>query len=395
MGIFIMWTRGHPRPCQPQWALYHTQSLLYRNANKGMEEELAKEIGYINACSQLTDVQQRQRSFIGGGDTGRQREPKLPSERNKHFDTRSIKQDHDMGSVFELDPITDVMTPGAFILGLYPINLGNYTVESGISFSTPFLAYVYTIVMEATGIKDTASILNMLSKTSIANLWNDGNIHIQLLSTCTSARRRSSPSSVTHEIANVGAPAVYTFPNDTAITPMNFPNDFDMTSASLSFSPPRITINGTDGSNLGLPYMGAAAKMRDMTVLDVRNTTVVSSLDPTYKPLQANYMFTLPPMSRVNNTTYNPTEIPRLYIQMAFASRLIDAYTYQSRISLSDAEGVAWFPTWDGSLADGTYVPAGSYKFRVNTLHIFGDESVESDWDVAETVPFATAYNLS
>ncbi|KAI0146160.1 subtilisin-like protein [Xylariaceae sp. FL1272] len=313
------------------------------------------------------------------------------------------------GPSFELYSITDVMNPDGRILSLFPINLGSYNVQSGTSFSTPLVASVYAHVMEATGIKDTATILNMLSGTSIATLWNNGNTIYNYLALVpqqgagllqaydavhtTSVLDRhgisfndteffnatqnftvsnKGPNSVTYNVGNGGAPTAYTLPNDTAITPMNFPNDFDLTSASLSFSPSSV-----------FPYLGAAAKMRNVTVLDVKNTTLVSSLDPSYKPLQADYNFLLPSAGQVNDTAFNAAEIPRLYIQMAFGSRLIDAYV----ISAADDSIVGTFP-----LANGTYVPSGSYKFRVQALHVFGDEGTDSDWDVAETVPFTIAY---
>ncbi|KAJ5740275.1 hypothetical protein N7493_000147 [Penicillium malachiteum] len=51
--------------------------------------------------------------------------------------------------------------------------------------------------------------------------------------------------------------------------------------------------------------------------------------------------------------------------------------------------------SWEGQLADGSYVPAGIYSLRVRALKIFGNPLKDSDYDVVETPRFRVRYTAA
>ncbi|KID95245.1 subtilisin-like serine protease PR1C, partial [Metarhizium majus ARSEF 297] len=43
---------------------------------------------------------------------------------------------------------------------------------------------------------------------------------------------------------------------------------------------------------------------------------------------------------------------------------------------------------WDGQILSGDYLPPGDYELVVRALRIFGDPTMEADWDAAEPLSF-------
>lgn len=380
------------------------------------------------------------------------------------------------GPSWELDIITTVATPGGDVLCLFlTSSQGGYKVWSGTSFSAPLLASMVALYMQATGIRDPATIRNALSATAKANLFNDGyqtydffapalqqgaglaQIYDAIYTTSTLSRHSISfndtdnfaaaqnftlsnggNESVTYTFGSVGAATAYTFADDSSALPMTFPNDMVTSYATIAFdestvtlaagesavigltaTPPAdidsgrlpvwsgwLTINGTDGAALTMPYMGVSGSMKGNAVIDTTGTWLGTSSDTTYAAVAAGQAFTLPAAG--SNAT---ADLPMLVVSMRLGSRLVDGYVLsaaddsvvatmtgfpllnQPRRRLVDDIGVDLYPTWDGSLDDGSYAPAGSYKFLVKALRVFGDESVEADWDVVETDEFSITYS--
>ncbi|GAB1319843.1 Subtilase [Madurella fahalii] len=254
---------------------------------------------------------------------------------------------------------------------------------------------------------------------------------------------------VTYSLGHAGAATAYTFSTDTTITPAAFPGELTADFATLSFVPtgdftlqpgesqsievtavpPKglnakrlpvysgyVAINGSDGSALSLPYIGVAGSMHSAVVLDARGTLLSRSRDAMNMPVPANMTFVVPPAGRANDTSYrNRTELPKLVATLSMGSRLVRvdvvpmtncstvarkaAVVLGTRTlgqpeglpSLYNARGTFEY-TWDGRLDDGTYVPAGLYKFAVKALRIFGDENQASEYDGLETVAFRIRY---
>ena len=252
---------------------------------------------------------------------------------------------------------------------------------------------------------------------------------------------------ITYSVAYSNAATAYTLPADGSSYPSTFPVDLISSSASLSFSsslvkvpagtsetilvtltPPEdlttsripvysgfITLNGTNGDTLNLPYAGVASSLKDAVVLDpaIGYPYLTTSTDSLLVPVAANTVFTLSLTNSTTNGT-NSTGVPELVIGLTMPSALIradlvavnsTAYTNPTTIlgvkTLGAINGspyvyqpraTAWEQLFYGVLADGTQVPAGSYQILVRALRIFGDPENAGDYDSGSTVPFTIRY---
>lgn len=242
--------------------------------------------------------------------------------------------------------------------------------------------------------------------------------------------RNLGDDDITFELSNVPAGTAYTLGSD-SIYPQEFPNEFTSQSASLSFSDSEITVpgngeatvqvspspptelntarlpvyngyialNGSDGSSLSLPYLGVAGSMRDATVLDRQSTYLTRTTDEDFNPVDPGTVFTIPGR---NSTGGSNVSYPAIAVSLALGSRLIEVEA-RSADSNSTLGNIYGFPSeynprgatvsrWNGLLANGTLVPAGSYQLVTRALHIFGDPDNGSDYDVATSVPFSIRY---
>ncbi|KAG6117699.1 hypothetical protein E4U13_000846 [Claviceps humidiphila] len=174
-----------------------------------------------------------------------------------------------------------------------------------------------------------------------------------------------------------------------------------------------ITINGTDGASLSLPYQGLTGSLHEHVVLGSNDTWISESTDPRAipSPVPSNTTFTLPKpgSARPGNL------LPQLSIKLALGSLMIRA----DIVSLSpdpknetlthEVWGVKtigqprnfparWNPRghngfpWNGHLDSGSYAPAGTYKFVVRALRINGDAKKEEEWDVSTSPAFSIKY---
>ncbi|KAI1384410.1 subtilisin-like protein [Hypoxylon trugodes] len=272
---------------------------------------------------------------------------------------------------------------------------------------------------------DAAYATTLLSKSSLA--FNDTDHFVDTLNfTITNL----GDEDVTYELGSVGASTGYTFTD--SIYPEPFPgleltdeyakvtlSESTVTIAagdeaiiSVTIVPPAlnasrlpvysgyITLNGTNGDSLSLPYNGAVGSLHDTRVLDVGYLSLSS--DQELNPVKANTSFVLPRGNTTLNTTY-PVAVallafgsPRINIKVVSLSSNADPsedvsrhifgspYRYASRDPL--------FLEWDGRLSDGTLAPAGSYKLQFEALHIFGDAANLDEYDTDESVPFSIRY---
>jgi flagellar hook assembly protein FlgD len=142
--------------------------------------------------------------------------------------------------------------------------------------------------------------------------------------------------------------------------------------------------------------------MLEATVLNTNNTYLTRPDDPDAVPLPADFSFTL--SSTVNTASNATVVLPEVQTDFAFGTSLLDIQILPTDSNNSSSlRSIVDFPThyvprgqswwdWNGQLSDGSFAPAGTYKFVVKALHIFGDASKESDYDTAETVSFKIQY---
>ncbi|OQE13684.1 hypothetical protein PENFLA_c044G06886 [Penicillium flavigenum] len=165
-----------------------------------------------------------------------------------------------------------------------------------------------------------------------------------------------------------------------------------------------ITFNGTSvDDSFSVPYLGVATAMRNVTILDTTegNYIVDSS---TQERVKANHQFIFPgkndPIDRAN-TSYPifqtklsmATNLLQIGIKATNNSTIFQAAAPQTGLART-VDGVAGPGTFsfDGQLADGSYLPAGNYSMVVRALKIFGNRTNLWDYDTVRTVNFGFTY---
>uniref|UniRef100_L2GC71 Subtilisin-like serine protease pr1c n=1 Tax=Colletotrichum fructicola (strain Nara gc5) TaxID=1213859 RepID=L2GC71_COLFN len=109
-------------------------------------------------------------------------------------------------------------------------------------------------------------------------------------------------------------------------------------------------------------------------------TTSTSAKAEEFEEVPSNYTYILPPPATANETD---AVLPALAVNMAFGSPFVRA----DLVPLTSCP-----PNITKELDDGTYAPAGKYKFAVKSLRVFGDASKLEEYDVTETQPFRIQY---
>ncbi|KAG5930375.1 hypothetical protein E4U42_001620 [Claviceps africana] len=246
----------------------------------------------------------------------------------------------------------------------------------------------------------------------------------------------------TYSIRHVPAATMYTL-NKSSIYPQEFPPNVAPAAATLHFSdtsitlrggekrnitvsanPPEgldaallplwsgyITLNGTDGASLSLPYQGLTGSLRQHQLLD--QAYISNSSDPSDVPpsVPANAVFILPAPGKATSQD----AVPQVTVALTFGSRLLRAEVVpvkvdpQHKLSTTEVFGVQTigqpkeFPMtyvprgvsgylWDGSLASGSFAPPGVYQIAILALRIFGDEKNPADWDLIKSSAISIEY---
>lgn len=180
-----------------------------------------------------------------------------------------------------------------------------------------------------------------------------------------------------------------------------------------------ISVNGSNGDYLTLPYAGVAASLYDANLTDtsdgfpnltnssdITNTTIGATNGNTSVPC-----FTIPHSN--SSSSSNTTSYPAIAWALAMGSRVvrIDVIPVRKNTrgirevlgvkSLGSILGYPMFDNprdvitqtvWNGQLADGTFVPSGEYSLLYRALKIFGDESNGSDFEAFGTGVFGINY---
>ncbi|KAF3074697.1 Minor extracellular protease vpr [Trichoderma lentiforme] len=173
-----------------------------------------------------------------------------------------------------------------------------------------------------------------------------------------------------------------------------------------------ITVNGTDGSALSVPYQGLTGSLHKQQVLFPEDSWIAKSTDENLNPVENGTVFTIPAPGNAQSTDV----LPSLVVSPAFGSRqirvdlvLLSAPPKNTKIkttkfldttSIGQPAGapVLWAsrgPTplsWSGELTDNKFAPPGTYKAVFHALRIFGNEKKKEDWDVSESPAFTIKY---
>lgn len=252
----------------------------------------------------------------------------------------------------------------------------------------------------------------------------------------------NASSSRVYTVGHVGAVSVYTLSNSSSIPQLNKLGNFtdhSTETASLKFSsssinvpaggsavlkvtvtPPKglvsrripvysgyVTFNGTDSDDsFSVPYLGVAADMRNVTILDTTQGSNILIDSVTQKPIKANEQLVFPGKNDTNdraNTSYPifqtelsmGTNLFLVGVKAAHNSTILPVLEPQTAHSRNVGNGIAPGASpvsWTGQLADGSYVPEGNYSMVVRALKIFGNRKNPRDYDTVKTVNFGFTY---
>lgn len=289
---------------------------------------------------------------------------------------------------------------------------------------------------------DAAFVTTLLSPASIS--FNDTD---HFVDTFSFAIENTGAEAVTYTLGHVAALTVYTLGDTGDLFPAEFPNPTTASAATLAFSassidvaagatvnvtvtptPPEgldasrlpvysgyITVNGTNGEDLALPYLGVWGSLYNAANLDPDNTYLVSYPDDIYAAVAANTTFTVPyptPLAAAQDPSAYVSYPSALYrtdlgaaIVRVDVVRVGQNYTGNTTTVLG-AEIVGsvygspltyntrspWLAPFTGRLADGSAVPEGQYALAVRALKLFGDPEVAGDYTSITTVPFTLLY---
>ncbi|KAI1078803.1 subtilisin-like protein [Whalleya microplaca] len=249
---------------------------------------------------------------------------------------------------------------------------------------------------------------------------------------------------VTYELGHVEAVTMYTF-NKGKLYPAYYPNPTADAYATLGFStskvtipagqsaeitvsptPPSgldetllpvysgyVTINGTNGDSLSIPYLGVVGSMSNHTVLDPDYVYLSNYTDYNLGHVPGNSSFSVPyptdPKGEPITGVGYPAAIIQLNVGTAKLRCDVVPVGIPGNLTTIDVFGVKtvgsvfgypveysqrryYISAFTGLLADGTVVPEGKYSFLVRGLKIFGDPTKEEDYQTLGTVPFQILY---
>lgn len=163
-----------------------------------------------------------------------------------------------------------------------------------------------------------------------------------------------------------------------------------------------ITVNGTDGSKLSLPYQGLAGDFYTVTPLLPNSIYVGNSTTYYFESIAEGGTFRLP------NPKLPPTykdSIPVYVVNIPFATPLMKTEVISLSGSTPSVVGELFgMPTgrydrgftggtfWLGKLANGTYAAKGKFKLVSTALRVHGDPKNPNDWFRSESVFFYIEY---
>ena len=201
-------------------------------------------------------------------------------------------------------------------------------------------------------------------------------------------------------------PSTITIPaNSAGVVTAHFTRPANLLQSRLPIYGGYIGITGSNGEFLTLPYAGAAAELKATELMGgtYGGFLLDSSTDDLVKDF--NFTFAKP------NSTYIPTRYPQAYISLSMGSSLCrvdiiprDVHNlprYVGEQALGPLPGTPWRlitrafgyeQNWDGKLENGSYAPAGEYRFLIRPLRLNGDPARAHDYEEKYTEYFWISY---
>ncbi|KAH7308409.1 hypothetical protein B0I35DRAFT_482981 [Stachybotrys elegans] len=167
-----------------------------------------------------------------------------------------------------------------------------------------------------------------------------------------------------------------------------------------------ITVNGTDGSALSIPYQGIVGSLYEANVLPYMLT--YSSDDAYYTPIYDNQTFYVPEQGvEFDWQDYSVTapvlelDLPwgarEVFIEVVPATTCTKLPTPGGYVNFNNdfvPRGYSWQneAVWAGRLASGEYAPAGRYILVARVQRLFSEGTKDEDWVSIATPPFFIEY---
>jgi hypothetical protein len=299
--------------------------------------------------------------------------------------------------------------------------------------ASPFLG---SVAQQGGGLLDAHKLVHTTTEFNVSSIAFNDTEHI---APAYIRINNTGSSSRVYTVGHVGAATVYTLSDNSTIPQANKLGNFvDRTTdaATLRFSsssvsvaaggsavikvtatPPKglisrripvysgyVTFNGTSADDsFSVPYLGVATAMRNVTILDTTEGNYLVD-SATQERIKANHQFVLPgetdPIDRAN-TSYPifqtklsmATNLLQYGIKATNNSTIFPAAAPQTGLArnVDDFAGPGTF-SFNGQLADGSYLPAGNYSMIVRALKIFGNRTNLRDYDTVRTVNFGLTY---
>lgn len=181
-----------------------------------------------------------------------------------------------------------------------------------------------------------------------------------------------------------------------------------------------LSINGSDGSNLTIPYLGVAGSLYHAQNIDSQSSMLNCGGEYGYAGYcdYSNASFTVPyPTGPLDDWEYYyGRTYPTANLVLSLGSALVRAdvvplsanYTGPSETVLGNktAGSVYGFPQtyvdrsfiqvgFNGMVADGSVVPEGRYELLVRVLRLFGNPELPQDYNLLTAIPFNLRYRNS
>lgn len=299
---------------------------------------------------------------------------------------------------------------------------------------------------------DAAYTTTLLSKSSIS--FNDSTHSPGAVDFVIS---NEGADTITYDIGHFPALSMYMLqyaPDSAVPTPVGFPNPIFGAHAEMNFSettinlrpkqraivsvtplPPTddgiggitdtllpvysgyISINGSDGSNSTIPYLGVAGSMYDAQNIGSQSSMLDCGGDVGYTGYcnynNATYTVPYPSGPLEEWQYYYGPDYPTANLVLALGSALVRAdiiplssnYTGPVATVLGNhtAGSVYGFPQtyvdrnyievgFNGMVADGSVVPEGQYELLVRVLKLFGNPELPEDYSHLDVIPFNLRY---
>ncbi|RDW59406.1 hypothetical protein BP6252_12493 [Coleophoma cylindrospora] len=304
--------------------------------------------------------------------------------------------------------------------------------------------YLAPVIQQGGGLVNAFAAAHYGSLLNVSKLELNDTAHFTAKHSFTLTNTGSTP--VTYTLTNDGAITAYTFFEDMVNIPIPqyFPVDLIEVPGTIRFVPSTeitvapgavqtieahftrpqgiedqripqwsgfISINGTNGESLNLPYAGASGNLADLPMFS--GSWKVALYDNNfYTEVGENETFVL----AGPNSSYVPDRMFEMTFVNAMGCKIVHV-----DIVPADAHGLPMvlgeqvlgqfpgfpeeylvrqqgFPVidvdvwWNGTMANGSYVPPGNYHFLVRALKLFGDPTNSSDYQAVKSVPFNIKY---